>query len=385
MARTTDSDAPAPSGGGGGGGGAGEDGGGGGGDGGGEGGGDGGEGGGGGGGGGEGDLEADREPEEREERDVDVSGVNAAGDDAVDGRAAGGDRREPQGRKFGIAKARAHTWTGTEDEWDQKEKAAQKEWLDAHPLPSKGRGRPPKQPGQWTEGDEAWKRLTKDEQRRWIQTHVSSSSSSSSSVRRPRGGGAGGGEGDDDVDLGMNERAPRAASRPVGRPTGALTNPRGAAPSSLATAAASLQSYSERLMTDAAHLMSASSFPGTTTKVMLIVSSDLPSTNTAGGRAGHDSRNMRTTVFSSKGITSVVNAVSKKRSRTPVDNEISVLGTVIDFGGDSNAMLVHVDEQKLKRKRTTVRRTSEEAAAEFPRANTPPRAGPPAAGGAPAS
>ena len=56
-----------------------------------------------------------------------------------------------------------------------------------------------------------------------------------------------------------------------------------------------------------------------------------------------------------------------------------------DFGGDSNAMLAHVDEQQLKRKRNKVRRTSEEAAAEFPRANTPPRAGPPAAGGAPAS
>ena len=80
-----------------------------------------------------------------------------------------------------------------------------------------------------------------------------------------------------------------------------------------------------------------------------------------------------------------MNAVSKKRSRSPVANKSSFLSIVIDFGGDSNAMLAHVDEQQLKRKRSTVRRTSEEAAAEFPRANTPPRAGPPAAGGAPAS
>ena len=62
------------------------------------------------------------------------------------------------------------------------------------------------------------------------------------------------------------------------------------------TSEASLQWHSERIMTDAAHLISESNFPGTTTKVMLIVQADLPSTNTAGGRVGHDSRNMRTVV-----------------------------------------------------------------------------------------
>ena len=66
----------------------------------------------------------------------------------------------------------------------------------------------------------------------------------------------------------------------------------------------------------------------------------------------------------------MVNAVGRKRKHD--EGNVPVTGKLIDFGANIEDVRDYTKSVRASRKRADLRRTSAEAAAEFPRAPSPP-------------
>ena len=183
------------------------------------------------------------------------------------------------------------------------------------------------------------------------------------------------------MDLGLN-RGRTSSRRPAHRPLGSATAPSSSRfvpnsqrpPVSAASVSQAARNFLDghlTLLETAANVSQASALSGYATRITVVVESNLPVPKMDGkltaGTTAH-----RTFAFSSgpAGSSSVVNAVGRKRKHGE-DNE-PVTGKLIDFGANIEDVREYTKSVRASRKRADLRRTSAEAAAEFPRAPSPP-------------
>jgi len=325
----------------------------------------------------------DQSPERREGGAGGAGGAedDDEGDEEEEGE--GSPEEAVSGRKWGHKKALKHGYSEDVDAWKKLSKAEQKSFLDANPLNKNAgqSGRKLKQPANYTGDAAEWKALTKEEQQEWKRSHPAATRRAPSGADGSEGGagGAGGQDEEEDVDLGLN-RGRTSSRRPAHRPLGSATAPSSSRfvansqrpPVSAASVSQAARNFLDghlALLETAANVSQASALSGYATRITVVVESNLPVPK-LDGKLTAGTTEHRTFAFSSAGSSSVVNAVGRKRKHGE-DNE-PVTGKLIDFGANIEDVREYTKSVRASRKRADLRRTSAEAAAEFPRAPSPP-------------